>query len=649
MKKSFLKGITAVFLLLAIGSAPAYAQAICPLGPNMQPRTIASMDKFKDIPIIHQGRIKPVDTYARALLLQYSGRTSFNRRPAVEWLARLLFAPATTLEDKVLLINNPEIAEAMGVEPEPKRRYSFSQLEPGFAKLEELARLGEKIEEKERTIVEREILRLYHNVLLYIDYAKVFMFAMPSEQFRIDDQDIITEMNLTPGQNLYSFFDIISRADILEAKTRGLERGNREQWSDQNEVFFNLTNTVFHWSMFYRELPFNVVPTAVAGKEGWLSPQDAINEEFHNEAVREEIGLLRDLVVHYWNGDQMPFDFAVRSFMSAVGKRISPMQKKAVDKLPLELFYSKADLFLWAKIFYGLAFSIFLLSFFVPGPLMRKIALGTVVVGFLPHLLALILRIIIMARPPVSNLYETFIFVSLITVILGVILEMVHRRWVGILVASVGGLVFLLIAAKFAAEGDTLQMLVAVLNSNFWLGTHVISITIGYAACCVAGLIGHFYILQCIKSPGDKALLDSTHRNLVGALGFGLMMAFLGTTLGGIWADQSWGRFWGWDPKENGALLIVLWCAIIFHAKVGRFVGPLGFAVGSSLGIIVVMWAWFGVNLLSIGLHSYGFMSGVSTGLLLYVICEIVFLSISVPVAQKKLMNAKQANKKPHS
>ncbi len=123
---------------------------------------------------------------------------------------------------------------------------------------------------------------------------------------------------------------------------------------------------------------------------------------------------------------------------------------------------------------------------------------------------------------------------------------------------------------------------------------------------------------------------------MIGALGFGLMMSFLGTTLGGIWADESWGRFWGWDPKENGALLIVLWCAILFHAKVGRFIGPLGVAAGSVLGIIVVMWAWFGVNLLSIGLHSYGFTSGVAVGLLAYVIGEIVFLSLCVPIASKR-------------
>ncbi len=132
-------------------------------------------------------------------------------------------------------------------------------------------------------------------------------------------------------------------------------------------------------------------------------------------------------------------------------------------------------------------------------------------------------------------------------------------------------------------------------------------------------------------------MLNSTYRNLVGTLLFGLMMTFLGTMLGGIWADQSWGRFWGWDPKENGALLIVIWCAMIFHARVAKMIGPLGMAVGSVLGIIVVMWAWFGVNLLSIGLHSYGFTSGAANNLIIYVVCELLFLIVSLWMIRHKV------------
>ena len=204
----------------------------------------------------------------------------------------------------------------------------------------------------------------------------------------------------------------------------------------------------------------------------------------------------------------------------------------------------------------------------------------------------------------------------------------------GIVVGAIGGMALLSIAGRYSADGDTMGMLVAVLNSNFWLSTHVLTITSGYGVCCVAGLIGHVYLIQCLTRPGDVPALKKTHQILLGTLGLGLVLTFLGTNLGGIWADQSWGRFWGWDPKENGALLIVLWCAILFHAKIGGMISHRGMAAGSVLGVIVVLVAWLGVNLLSVGLHSYGFTSGLATGFFSAIVAEILFVCATVPFAR---------------
>jgi ABC-type transport system involved in cytochrome c biogenesis permease subunit len=166
----------------------------------------------------------------------------------------------------------------------------------------------------------------------------------------------------------------------------------------------------------------------------------------------------------------------------------------------------------------------------------------------------------------------------------------------------------------------------------------------GYAGCCLAGLIGHFYLLQAIIQPRQEARLRSLYNALYAVLGFGLTFSFLGTMLGGVWADQSWGRFWGWDPKENGALLIVLWCAILFHARIARMIGNIGMAAGSILGIIVVLFAWLGVNLLGVGLHSYGFTSGVATGLFAYSVGQVVFLAVVVPWARRRRASAVEAS-----
>jgi len=633
------KKISIALAIIMVSANCVWAQSFCPLDePQFDPKTVSSLDSLKNLAVLHDGRIKPFDTFARNLLLQFSGRTSFNRRPASQWVARLLFAPASTKDDKIFLINNPEIPMALGIEPDKKRRYSFTQINPGFPKIVKLAQVADQIDEKNRSIVEHEILRLFHNVALYTRFSFVFTYAFPHPDFQVTSTDITNRLGLPKDQDSqFSFLDIAQNADALREATAHLVMGNSGEWTQEDKILLGLLNNLFAWSKSYKALPFHVIPAVDDRDESWVSPWDAFNQEFFEPQVRNEIALLRDMTVHYWNGAQLEFDIAARAFENSVAKRLSGREKRSVDKISLELIYNKANFFLWAKLFYGTAFFLFLLSLMFSNPLLRKTAIWFVIAGFLPHTIALIVRINIMARPPVSNLYETFIFVGFITVLLGLIIERVHKQWLGIVVSSVCGLVFLLISSKYSAEGDTLRMLVAVLNSNFWLGTHVISITIGYAGCCVAGIVGHLYILQNIFKPNEKKLLESTYRNLIGILGFGLMMTFLGTMLGGIWADQSWGRFWGWDPKENGALLIVIWCAIIFHARVAKLIGPIGVAVGTVLGIIVVMWAWFGVNLLSIGLHSYGFTSGVANGLMIYVACEILFVISSLVVLRKKI------------
>jgi ABC-type transport system involved in cytochrome c biogenesis permease subunit len=176
---------------------------------------------------------------------------------------------------------------------------------------------------------------------------------------------------------------------------------------------------------------------------------------------------------------------------------------------------------------------------------------------------------------------------------------------------------------------------VAVLDSNFWLATHVVCISIGYAGCCVAGLLGHIYLLQALRRTPEDPVLQETASAVYGALGFGMIFSFFGTMLGGVWADQSWGRFWGWDPKENGALVIVLWSAIVFHARLANLIGPRGFAAGCVLGVIGVLAAWLGVNLLGVGLHSYGFTSGLARGFFITCAVEVLFVVLVTPFSRR--------------
>src|SRR5438445_5825722 len=102
-------------------------------------------------------------------------------------------------------------------------------------------------------------------------------------------------------------------------------------------------------------------------------------------------------------------------------------------------------------------------------------------------------------------------------------------------------------------------------------------------------------------------VVKAFNRATYGIVCFATLLSFVGTVLGGIWADQSWGRFWGWDPKENGAVMIVIWNALILHARWGGIVKHGGMAVLGILGNMITAWSWFATSKLSVGLHADGF------------------------------------------
>jgi len=272
-------------------------------------------------------------------------------------------------------------------------------------------------------------------------------------------------------------------------------------------------------------------------------------------------------------------------------------------------------------------------SWLLPGGGSRAVlraAAITAAVAVLLHTAGLGLRVYLSGRPPVTNLYSSAVFVGWAVAVLGLPLERFLRGGVGLLAAAVAGFSTLLVADALAADGDTLAVMQAVLDSNFWLTTHVITITLGYSAMFLAGLIGAVYILRgvftsTLTAPTAKRLTQMTY----GTVCFAVLLSFVGTLLGGVWADQSWGRFWGWDPKENGALLIVLWCAVVLHARLGGMIRQRGLAAMAVAGSIVTCWSWFGTNMLGVGLHSYGFINSARFWLMLVVSLHIVVIAIA--------------------
>jgi len=262
------------------------------------------------------------------------------------------------------------------------------------------------------------------------------------------------------------------------------------------------------------------------------------------------------------------------------------------------------------------------------------------------HTVALGLRMHLSGRPPVTNLYSSAIFIGWGSALLGLVLERIYKLGVGNIIAAVSGFVTLQIAHILAADGDTMEVLQAVLDTQFWLATHVTCITLGYATTYVAGLLGIIFIVRGVFTP---SLTPEIARNLTrmtyGTVCFATFFSFVGTVLGGLWADDSWGRFWGWDPKENGALLIVLWNALLLHARWGGMVRERGVAILAIVGNIVVSWSWFGVNQLGVGLHSYGFTNGVALTLWIFAISQVLLAGCGLfpPELWRSKLDAKKA------
>jgi ABC-type transport system involved in cytochrome c biogenesis permease subunit len=225
----------------------------------------------------------------------------------------------------------------------------------------------------------------------------------------------------------------------------------------------------------------------------------------------------------------------------------------------------------------------------------------------------------------VVTLYDTILFITSSIVLVGMLLEWLMRQRIALPMAALLGAAGMFFANKYemyeiSTQGDTIASVVAVLDTNYYLAIHVTTIALGYAGGLLAGALAHVWVLGKLFGlrRGQPRFYKSLTRMTYGVVCFSLLFSIFGTIMGGVWANDSWGRFWGWDPKENGALLICLWLLLILHARLGGYVRERGFMVLCILAAVVVSISWWGVNLLSVGLHSYGFTSGAAVKLYIF-------------------------------
>ncbi len=621
--------------------------SLLPLPGSRPPASLADVGMLESVPVMHEGRLKPMITYARHMLLQFSGRTKYEKSSALQVMSHILFTPEAVTDYRIFLINNPEVAQALGIAPEKHRRYTFRQLEKSMPKLEELAQKANATVEDKRDLIQKEILRVFSNVVEFVNLSRSFSFALPNPIYTVQLPETKAQLGLAADQSVFSFWDLMSSAQAIAKVLEGVgDRGAAQRTPMEREIIY-LSQSMYYSSQSLHASPFRILPAPAsaaaggpagnpAGYPGWQSPAELLANPDQLQAFHDELTDWAVAVSAYRNGNQSEFDKGVRGYLSAMDNRA--YEQLSETRFPLEIAYQKGEPFFWSLVAYWLALLGIFGFFLTRKHWMYNATLYVFLAGYATHVAGIVSRILIMKRPPVTSLYETFPFVAAVSILAALFIERINRKrasaGIGLLCASLIGIILLSIANRYAAEGDTMHMLVAVLNSNFWLSTHVVCVTIGYSACLLAGAIGHIWLIRAlIPSPsGDTSKaerLKEIAKMVYGTLCFGLLFSFIGTVLGGIWADQSWGRFWGWDPKENGALLIVLWCIILLHAKQWGKIQNLGLALGAVFGAIVVSLAWFGVNLLNVGLHSYGFTTGAATKLFAFIGGELLFMAIT--------------------
>ncbi len=327
-----------------------------------------------------------------------------------------------------------------------------------------------------------------------------------------------------------------------------------------------------------------------------------------------------------------------------------------IGKVPFEAWYEHFSPIWTATCLYVVCGVLALLSFMFARTTLRRTSFWLCVITLMIHTTAIVCRVYISERPPVATLYSAAVFIGWATVLFCTVTELLFPVSISVLVGSVTGFLTLLVAHGIVT-GDTMPVLEAVLDTQFWLATHVVSVSLGYSATFVAGFLGIgiiiFTLLErllpnreasrsvFLKSVAPKSgeglqfgpgvdVIPTLYRICYGVVCFGLFFSFVGTVLGGLWGDDSWGRFWGWDPKENGAMMIVLWNALLLHAKWDKIIKALGFGILAVFGNIITAWSMFGTNLLGVGLHSYGFNATTFNWLAFFALSQIIVIALGV-------------------
>jgi cytochrome c-type biogenesis protein CcsB len=633
--------------------------------------------EFGRLPVLLNGRYQPFDSVAHNSLLQirstadvplelYPSWQFWRHAPklrSTEWLLEVLFKPDVADTRPIFLIHHPDLISELklgdkGMEKSGLRYYTFNELKAALPEIANQGRSAESVADVQRTTYQKQVLKLANALMLY---HRLKNSIQPEDT--PDFARLVAQYQESMPAGLAAF--------------RAQQAG---QAADQDAlVRFGALVRLFD-EQSNLAYPLVIPSINPEDRNDWQNMGASLFGVIQTGEVHPAVGYFARISGSYVRDDATEFNSAVAGYKNWLNRDYS----REVRKGRAEFYFNQIKIFLHGTIIYLAAFLLAggaLLTFGVWTNLseaFRRSSLYLIVLAFTVHTFGLLFRMLLEGRPPVTNLYSSAIFIGWGACVLGLVLERIYKVAIGCAVSAFAGFITLIIAHNIVLyvsdNKDTMEMLRAVLDTNFWLATHVVVVTLGYASTFVAGLLAIAYIVLGVFTPnltralserastavgaaaglgamvvtggvtgiaGGTAIAASATRsahsgNLGKALAkmvyaivcFATLFSFTGTVLGGIWADQSWGRFWGWDPKENGALLIVIWNVIILHARWGGLVRERGVVCLAVVGNIVTSFSWFGVNMLGIGLHAYGFMDAAFKWLLLFVVSQLAIIAV---------------------
>jgi cytochrome c-type biogenesis protein CcsB len=442
------------------------------------------------------------------------------------------------------------------------------------------------------------------------------------------------QLGLETTTRRFSFAQLSGSAELqrIANEARALKRAERPLDRLQQEAI-GVSDRLALFAHVIDGSLFQIVPAAKSETEPWLIPEPSVIAQTYGETKSGPvISALTQMMRAYASGDAFNFSSNARQLRENL-RALSPTIYPTESKLRIEYFYNHFDGFYRAAWCYGIALIILIVAQLrKSGGWLRKTGVTLAVVGLLFHASAIVMRCLIAGRPPVTNMYESIIWVSFAVSFFGMIFFARYRALVYLLAALPVTLTALLLVHQMPiAMPSSIDPLVPVLRDNFWLTIHVLTITLSYAAFALAMGFGHILLFRYARNPAGARADQPMHFWLYRVLQLGVLLLAAGTILGGVWANYSWGRFWGWDPKETWALIALLCYITTLHGRLAGWWTQFGLVVASVVCFLAVLMAWYGVNfVLGKGLHSYGFGIGGETYVATFVVLDLLFVGFAI-------------------